>query len=421
MSCRAIYLRYLSSRLTKGGSTVEPEQSPWQHPHPAACDWASPASAAPSRSRCRRCSRIRASPWSPPRIRGPEARQRFAEDFGGAAYDTVAALCADPHVEVVYVATPHQYHAEHARLAAAHGKHVLVEKPIALTLSDAEEMIASAREAGVHLIVGHSHSFDAPILHARELIAGSRYGPVRMITAFNYTDFVYRPRRPEELETALGGGALFNQAPHQIDIVRLLGGGRVANVRAITGAWDTARPTEGAYAALLTFDEGAFASLAYNGYGHFDSDEFMGWIGEMGQKKVPRATPASRNFADWTQESAAKAARSYGGLGWQPPQMQDVRHQHFGTVLVSCQHADLRPLPTGVMIYENGASRLDPLPSPKIPRAEVIDELYAAVAEGRAPLHDGAWAMATLEVCLAFLRSAREGGEVVLRHQVGVP
>ena len=46
-----------------------------------------------------------------------------------------------------------------------------------------------------------------------------------MITALNYTDFLYRPRRPEELDTAQGGGAVFNQAAHQVDIVRLLGGG----------------------------------------------------------------------------------------------------------------------------------------------------------------------------------------------------
>ena len=63
----------------------------------------------------------------------------------------------------------------------------------------------------------------------------------------------------------------------------------------------------------------------------------------------------------------------------------------------------------GVTIYENGVGRLDPLPPPTVPRAEVIDELYAAVVDGRAPLHDGAWAMATMEVCLAMLRSAREG------------
>jgi len=350
----------------------------------------------------------------------PEARQRFADEFGGAAYETVAALCADPQVEAIYVASPHQLHAEHARLAAAHGKHVLVEKPIALTLADAEAMIASARTAGVHLIVGHSHSFDKPILRARELIAACRYGAVKMITAINYTDFLYRPRRPDELDTAQGGGALFNQAPHQVDIVRLLGGGRVASVRAMTGAWDETRPTEGAYAALLTFESGAFASLAYNGYGHFDSDEFMGWIGELGQKKQPRTAPAPRQFGDATQETAAKAARNYGGAGWQLPQTQGMLHQHFGTILVSCQHADLRPLPTGVMIYEGGVGRLDPLPTPGVPRAEVIDELHAAVVEERPPLHDGAWAMATLEVCLAMLRSACEGAEVPLRHQVGV-
>ncbi len=350
----------------------------------------------------------------------PEARQRFAADFGGSAYDTVAALCADPQVEAVYVASPHQNHAEHAQLAVAQGKHLLVEKPIALTLDDAEAILAAARTAGVHLIVGHSHSFDAPILRARELIAGGDYGAVRMITAFNYTDFLYRARRPEELITAQGGGVLFNQAPHQVDMVRLLGGGRVASVRSIAGNWDTARPTEGAYAALLAFENGAFASLVYNGYGHFNSDEFMGWIGEMGQKKKPLTAKASRQFDNPAQEAAAKAARTYGGASWQQPPPRNLLHQHFGTIIVSCDRADLRPLPMGVMVHEDGLGRLDPLPPPAVPRAEVIDELYAAVVDGRAPLHDGAWAMATLEVCLAMLRSAREGCEVPLRHQVGV-
>ena len=77
----------------------------------------------------------------------------------------------------------------------------------------------------MHLVVGHSHSFDAPILRTRELIASGAFGAVRMINALNYTDFLYRPRRPEELDTAQGGGAVFNQAAHQVDIVRLLGGG----------------------------------------------------------------------------------------------------------------------------------------------------------------------------------------------------
>ena len=84
----------------------------------------------------------------------------------------------------------------------------------------------------VVLVVGHSHSFNAPILRTREIIESGAYGAPRMISALNFTDFLYRPRRPEELDTAQGGGVIFSQAAHQIDIVRLLGGGRVRSVRA---------------------------------------------------------------------------------------------------------------------------------------------------------------------------------------------
>ena len=79
------------------------------------------------------------------------------------AYPTVEALCADPAVDVVYVATPHQFHAAHTRARLRAGKHVLVEKPMALSLEDCRAMIDAARKAGVQLIVGHSHSFDLPV------------------------------------------------------------------------------------------------------------------------------------------------------------------------------------------------------------------------------------------------------------------
>jgi predicted dehydrogenase len=103
--------------------------------------------------------------------------------------------------------------------------------------------------AGVALIVGPSHSFDAPIARTKMLIDSGTYGRVRMITALNYTDFLYRPRRPEELDTRQGGGVVFSQGAHQVDVARLLAGSPVRSVRAVTGAWDPARPTEGAYTA----------------------------------------------------------------------------------------------------------------------------------------------------------------------------
>jgi phthalate 4,5-cis-dihydrodiol dehydrogenase len=78
-----------------------------------------------------------------------EARRRFAKDFSAKAYDTVEELCADPDVEIIYVATPHQLHARHAVTAARNGKHVLIEKPMALTLDDCVLCADSARARSV--------------------------------------------------------------------------------------------------------------------------------------------------------------------------------------------------------------------------------------------------------------------------------
>jgi len=356
----------------------------------------------------------------------PEARARFTADFGGPAYESVEALVRDPAAEVVYVATPHQLHAAHARLAAACGRHVLVEKPMAISLAECRTMIDACAAAAVHLVVGPSHSFDRPVQEARRIIERADVGRVRMITAFNFTDFLYRPRRPEELVTAEGGGVVFSQAAHQVDIVRLLAGTRALSVRAHTGSWDPARPTEGAYAALLQFEGGAFASLVYSGYGHFDSDEFCGWTGELGARKDPAHYGAARwrlaGVRSGADEARLKASASYGSstaAGGQP--VAPPLHEHFGTIVVSCERGDVRPLPDGVTVYGDAERSVYPLAPPRVPRAGVIDELYGAVVDGAPPLHDGAWAMATLEVCLALLESAREGREITLRHQVGLP
>ncbi len=245
-----------------------------------------------------------------------EAREQFAREFGAKAYTTVADLCDDRAVDLVYVATPHQFHAEHTVLAVRAGKHVLVEKPMAISLVECRAMIAAARAAKVQMIVGHSHSFNAPVARARALVESGEYGAVRMINAINYTDFVYRPRRPEELDTAQGGGVVFSQGAHQLDIVRMLAGSPVTNVRALVGAWDASRGMDGAYAALLGFESGAAASLTYSGYGHFDTGVFQEWVGEMGEKKRPGAR-GRQAFARTTEEVADKQSRNYGGANFQ--------------------------------------------------------------------------------------------------------
>jgi phthalate 4,5-cis-dihydrodiol dehydrogenase len=353
-----------------------------------------------------------------------DARARFAEEFGAKVYEDVEALCADPQVQAVYVASPHQFHVDHVRFAAAHRKHVLVEKPMALTLDDCREMIEAAREAGIRLLVGHSHSYDLPYLRTREMIGSGKYGRVRMITAMNFTDFLYRPRRPEELDTKAGGGVVFSQAAHQVDIVRLLAGARAKSVRAFTGNWDPARPTEGAYTAQINFENGCFASLTYSGYAHFDTDEFMGWRGELGGKRDPdetygRARQALRNVKTEAEEIEMKNRRAYGPAGGDAFRVAaDVSHNHFGVVIVSCERADLRPLPQAVIVYGNEARHVEELPPPRIPRGEVVAELYDAAVLGRPPLHSGEWGLATTEICLAILASAESGREIELHHQV---
>ena len=357
----------------------------------------------------------------------PAAGVRFEADFGGTAYDSVEAMCAEADIDAVYVATPHQFHAEHTEIAARAGKHILVEKPMALTIEDCTRMIDAAAAAGVHLLVGHSHSYDAPILEARRLIETGDYGPPRLIAAMNYTDFIYRPRRPEELDTAQGGGVVFSQAAHQIDIARLLGGGMVETVYATTGNYDPDRPTEGVYSALLKFADGTVANLTYSGYGHFDSDEFTGWRGESGAMKDPANYGAARRalseIGDMDAEAALKADRAYGGpAGASAPTTspEDRLHEHFGLFIVSCARGDIRPGPDGVRVYADEGIESFPLAPPAVPRSEVIDELCAAVFDDVAPLHSGAWGRATLEVCRAVLQSANDGREVRLTQQVPV-
>ena len=349
------------------------------------------------------------------------ARDQFVRDFAGRAYDSAEALCSDVDVELVYIASPHQFHARHVALAAAAGKHVLLEKPMAITLADCTQMIANMHAAKRSLMVGHSHSFDGPVLKAREIIDSGRVGDARMIQALNYTDFLYRPRRPEELRTEDGGGVIHSQAAHQIDIVRLLGGGLVQSVRAHTGQWDASRPTEGAYSALLKFEGGVFASLTYSGYGHFDSDEWMCWTSELGVKKDADSYGATRKrhaiFASAADELQAKAARNYGGSN-RPPAAENTAHQHFGPIIVSCERGDLRLTPEGVWIYADTEHHFEPAPLTDVARREVIDEIWATLREGNLAAHDGTWARATTEVSLAILESAREDRDVMLRYQV---
>jgi phthalate 4,5-cis-dihydrodiol dehydrogenase len=349
----------------------------------------------------------------------PGPREAFARDHNARAYADVKELVADPAVQAVYIATPHQFHAPHATLAAEHGKHIILEKPMALTLAECDAIIAAVERHKVHLVVGHTHAFDPNVRLMRDIIARGELGKLGLINSFNYTNFLYRPRRPEELDTAKGGGILFNQVPHQIDTARLLAGGVVKDVRALASVLDPSRPTEGSCAALLQFDNGAAASLVYSGYDHFDTDEWHFGIGERGAPKPIAHGAARRALASAKDESKARTETfAYGNTASELPPHQP----HFGITIVTCANGDMRASADGVTIYGRDSVREIPIPRGRsMPgRREVLDDLAEAIRTGKRPVHDGRWGKATVEVALAILRSSREGREVMLEHQVTV-
>jgi phthalate 4,5-cis-dihydrodiol dehydrogenase len=351
----------------------------------------------------------------------PAALTTFQERFPSArAYADAEAMCADEQVDAVYIATPTHLHTQHVLVAAAAGKHVIVEKPLATSLADADRMIEAVDRAGVHLIVGHSQSYEPPIRAMRDLIRSGEIGRLRMISGWYFNDWLYRPRLPGELDTAQGGGVVFRQGAHHFDIARLLGGGLVRSVRAMAGMWDAARATEGSYAAFLDFDDGAVASLVYNGYDHFHTTELTG-VDEGGSRVEPEASAhaAARKALLAADETTLKRQRGFAGSrrssGGPPLQ------SHFGLLVVSCEHGDIRQTPTGLRVYGDTERWDVPLPADTVGRDVMVAELYDAVVQQQRPLHDARWAKATLEVSLAVLESSHTQQEVLLHHQVPVP
>lgn len=353
--------------------------------------------------------------------RNKERRNQFAKDYQVETYPTIEELCQSSSIDAIYIATPTEFHSEHVRIAAEAKKHIIVEKPLSVSLEEADEMIHIAEKNGVELIVGHSHSFEPSIQKMREIIESGQLGKVLMIHNWYYNDWLYRPRTPEELRTELGGGVTYRQGSHQFDIIRLLGGGKVRSVRAVTGACDRSRPTEGNHTVFLEFEDGTAATAVYNGYDHFHTTELTFGIGEGGPVKKSNTYASSRRRIketnSQTEEVALKAAAGYGGKKG----VEDEKdHPFFGLTIVSCEKGDIRQHPDGLIVYAEDEKYVVPISKEETGRFNVLDELYRAIVKNEKPVHDGRWAKANLEVCIKSIQSSRERRELLLDYQVPI-
>lgn len=349
-----------------------------------------------------------------------ETLARFQADFPGArTFTSAEAIAASPDVDALFISTPTQFHTEHVLAAIENGKHVVSEKPIATNLDDADRMIEAADRAGVVFMVGHSFGYETPIKAVRTAVTSGELGPLRMMHNWYYTDWMYRPRNPEELDTSLGGGVTFRQGSHQFDVMRLIGGGLVHSVRAMTGRFDPARPAEGAHTVFLEFADGVAATAVYNGYDRFRTAELGFNVGEGGQPfdiaKYGTARAALREGGP-EREQALKRSVRYGASGARsratPP-----NHPFYGLLLVSCERGDIRQSPDGLLLYTEDERMEVQVPKGTSGRDNILTELRAAVVDGVPPLHSGRWGKANLEVCLAVLESSRRRREVYLQHQ----
>ena len=162
----------------------------------------------------------------------PEKGKVFAERFQvGTVHASLGAMLTDPNVDAVYVATPNATHKDMVVAAARAGKHVLCEKPFAMTVGEAREMAAACREAGVVLRVAHQLRLEPVVVRARQIVRSGRLGRIAAITLERASAM---PPRTTWRRDVAQSGVVFDVGVHLIDKVHWLTGQRFAEVSAFT-------------------------------------------------------------------------------------------------------------------------------------------------------------------------------------------
>lgn len=355
----------------------------------------------------------------------PDVLGRFGRDYPKAAtFRSVVELCACPAVDLVYIGTPTRLHAEHAGIALAAKKHVLIEKPMAVTLAEADAMIAAAERNGVLLGVNVKHSFEPRVLKLRALAQSGELGRLRMIHSWRYVDWLYRPRTHDELTPGWGAGILWRQGPHHFDFLRTIGGGLLRSVRGNCQVLDPARRVTGAYTAYLEFTDGLACTAVCSGYDHFNSRGYVrGFNGETPlaaaaqYARARRALEAHAGDPSWEENQAAD--ERYGGGGPVPDNGGTVSSSWLlsGPLVASFEHGDVRFSTAGLVIDGDREQWEIPLKDQGDGRDGRLKSFHRAIAQAAALPADGRWGKATQEVLVALELSAETHTEIPLIHQ----
>lgn len=146
------------------------------------------------------------------------------------AYTSEEELLKDPEVDAVYIATPIVCHARQAKLAADYGKHILIEKPLAMTSEEGEDVLKHCAEKGVQIAAGFMMRFGAHVQNMKQAVAEGKIGTL----VSGYSQFTlwlpYEPGNWRQVKAKAGGGAMMDLAVHCIDLMEYISGMRVTQV-----------------------------------------------------------------------------------------------------------------------------------------------------------------------------------------------
>jgi len=303
-----------------------------------------------------------------------KARAReFADKHSGAnAYDDYAAMLRDPAVDVVYLASPNHLHTQQAVEAAAAGKHVLCEKPMALTIDDCNRIVDACAAANVRLGVGFHLRNHPGHERLRDLVAAGSLGTISLAQA-NWVRGVRGqsapPLRPPDQQwwedpAMAGAGVMMATGVHCVDLLRFVLGREVTEVSALTDAAADA-PLEHLITLLLRFEGGAVGTVI-----------------------------TSRRTPDWPSQDVAV----YGSLG-KGIVSGSVETVLQGNLSVTTDAMDEQQHfgPGAIALY-----------------ARQVEAFCRAVAEGTDPPASGLDGLRSAQVTLAMVESARTGRRIEL-------
>jgi predicted dehydrogenase len=164
--------------------------------------------------------------------RDEERSRAVAADLGiPKSYGSYEAILEDPDIDAVYIPLPNHLHAEWTMAAAAAGKHVLCEKPLALSAAQAQEMVDACAEAGVKLVEAFMYRLHPQWVTAREIVASGRLGALTAVHSF----FSYNNTDPENIRNIAdyGGGAAMDIGCYCINLSRMFFGAEPDEIQSV--------------------------------------------------------------------------------------------------------------------------------------------------------------------------------------------